>query len=53
MIEVEKEANRVPRALLIGEPGNDLQELINDYEDFMNNDDIGDMIRNRIIRKKA
>lgn len=27
MIEVEKEANKVPRALLIGEPGNDLQEL--------------------------
>lgn len=27
MVEVEKEANKVPRALLIGEPGNDLQEL--------------------------
>ncbi|MCQ2576480.1 MAG: GTPase HflX, partial [Treponema sp.] len=27
MIEVEKENNRVPRALLVGEPGNDLQEL--------------------------
>lgn len=27
MIEVEKEENKVPRALLIGEPGNDLQEL--------------------------
>lgn len=27
MIEVEKEENIVPRALLIGEPGNDLQEL--------------------------
>lgn len=27
MIEVEKEALRKPRALLVGEPGNDLQEL--------------------------
>ncbi|MCQ2591231.1 MAG: GTPase HflX [Treponema sp.] len=27
MVEVEKEQNRVPRALLVGEPGNDLQEL--------------------------
>ena len=27
MIDLEKEANRVPRALLVGEPGNDLQEL--------------------------
>lgn len=27
MIEVEKEQNKIPRALLIGEPGNDLQEL--------------------------
>lgn len=27
MIEVEKEQNKTPRALLIGEPGNDLQEL--------------------------
>jgi len=27
MIEVEKEATKVPRALLVGEPGNDLQEL--------------------------
>lgn len=27
MIEVETEENKVPRALLIGEPGNDLQEL--------------------------
>lgn len=27
MIEVEKEENIVPKALLIGEPGNDLQEL--------------------------
>lgn len=27
MIEVEKEAAKVPRALLVGEPGNDLQEL--------------------------
>ena len=27
MIDVEKEQNRVPRALLVGEPGNDLQEL--------------------------
>jgi len=27
MVEVEKEATRVPRALLVGEPGNDLQEL--------------------------
>ena len=27
MIEVEKENNRVPRALLVGEPGNNLQEL--------------------------
>lgn len=27
MVEVEKEANKVPRALLVGEPGNDLQEL--------------------------
>ena len=27
MIELEKEMNKVPRALLVGEPGNDLQEL--------------------------
>lgn len=27
MIDVEKEQNKVPRALLVGEPGNDLQEL--------------------------
>lgn len=27
MVEVEEEMNRVPRALLVGEPGNDLQEL--------------------------
>lgn len=27
MIDVEKEENKIPRALLIGEPGNDLQEL--------------------------
>ncbi|MBP3742855.1 MAG: GTPase HflX [Treponema sp.] len=27
MIDVEKEQNAVPRALLVGEPGNDLQEL--------------------------
>ncbi|MCQ2588922.1 MAG: GTPase HflX [Treponema sp.] len=27
MIDVEKESTRVPRALLVGEPGNDLQEL--------------------------
>ena len=27
MIEVEKEENTVPRALLVGEPGNDLREL--------------------------
>jgi len=27
MIEIEKENQRVPRALLVGEPGNDLQEL--------------------------
>ncbi len=27
MIEVAEEQNRVPRALLVGEPGNDLQEL--------------------------
>ena len=27
MIEVKEEAERVPRALLVGEPGNDLQEL--------------------------
>lgn len=27
MIEVEKEMQKIPRALLIGEPGNDLQEL--------------------------
>ena len=27
MIEIEKENSRVPRALLVGEPGNDLQEL--------------------------
>ncbi len=27
MVEVEKEATKVPRALLVGEPGNDLQEL--------------------------
>ena len=27
MVEVEKEENAVPRALLVGEPGNDLQEL--------------------------
>ena len=27
MIDVEKEENAVPRALLVGEPGNDLQEL--------------------------
>jgi GTP-binding protein HflX len=27
MVEVEKEQNKVPRALLVGEPGNDLQEL--------------------------
>ena len=27
MVEVEKEENKVPRALLVGEPGNDLQEL--------------------------
>lgn len=27
MIEIEKENNKVPRALLVGEPGNDLQEL--------------------------
>lgn len=27
MIEVEEEMNRVPKALLVGEPGNDLQEL--------------------------
>jgi len=27
MIDIEKETNKVPRALLVGEPGNDLQEL--------------------------
>lgn len=27
MIDVEKESTKVPRALLVGEPGNDLQEL--------------------------
>lgn len=27
MINIEEEANRKPRALLVGEPGNDLQEL--------------------------
>lgn len=27
MVEVEKETAKVPRALLVGEPGNDLQEL--------------------------
>ncbi len=27
MIDIEKEENKIPRALLIGEPGNDLQEL--------------------------
>lgn len=27
MIDIEKETNRSPRALLVGEPGNDLQEL--------------------------
>ena len=27
MIEIEKEAQKVPRAFLVGEPGNDLQEL--------------------------
>ena len=27
MVEVEKEQQKVPRALLVGEPGNDLQEL--------------------------
>ena len=27
MVEVEKEENKVPRALLVGEPGNDLREL--------------------------
>ena len=27
MIEVEKEENTIPRALLVGEPGNDLREL--------------------------
>jgi len=27
MIELEKEAQKLPRALLVGEPGNDLQEL--------------------------
>lgn len=27
MIDIEKEQNKVPRALLVGEPGNDLQEL--------------------------
>lgn len=27
MIDIEEETNRAPRALLIGEPGNDLQEL--------------------------
>ena len=27
MIEIEEENNKVPRALLVGEPGNDLQEL--------------------------
>ena len=27
MVEVEKEENAVPRALLVGEPGNDLREL--------------------------
>lgn len=27
MVEVEKEQNRIPRALLVGEPGNNLQEL--------------------------
>ena len=27
MVEVKEEAERVPRALLVGEPGNDLQEL--------------------------
>ena len=27
MVEVKEEAKRVPRALLVGEPGNDLQEL--------------------------
>lgn len=27
MVEVEKEQNAVPRALLVGEPGNDLREL--------------------------
>ena len=27
MVEVEEEMNRVPKALLVGEPGNDLQEL--------------------------
>lgn len=27
MVEVEKEMQKIPRALLVGEPGNDLQEL--------------------------
>lgn len=27
MIEIEEEMNKIPRALLVGEPGNDLQEL--------------------------
>lgn len=27
MIDIEKEENRIPRALLVGEPGNDLYEL--------------------------
>jgi len=27
MVEVEEEMNRIPKALLVGEPGNDLQEL--------------------------
>ena len=27
MVEVEKEENKIPRALLVGEPGNDLREL--------------------------
>ena len=27
MIEIEKENAKLPRALLVGEPGNDLQEL--------------------------
>ncbi|MBR2107684.1 MAG: GTPase HflX, partial [Treponema sp.] len=27
MIDIEKEEQRIPRALLVGEPGNNLQEL--------------------------